>query len=41
MSLGADAIFMGEFAELGPVDVQIQDPVERGAEPLSPLDEFK
>jgi hypothetical protein len=32
---------MGEFAELGPVDVQIHDPVERGAEPLSPLDEFK
>jgi hypothetical protein len=41
MCLGGDAIFMGEFAELGPVDVQIQDPVERGMEPLSPLDELK
>ncbi len=41
LSLGCDDIFMGEFAELGPIDVQIQDPVERGAKPLSPLDEFK
>lgn len=41
MCLGGDAIFMGEFAELGPVDVQITDPVERGVEPLSPLDELK
>ena len=41
LCLAADNIFMGEFAELGPIDVQIHDPVERGAEPLSPLDEFK
>jgi len=41
MCFGADMIFMGEFAELGPMDVQINDPVERGAEPFSPLDEFK
>jgi Serine dehydrogenase proteinase len=41
MCLGADTIFMGEFGELGPVDVQITDPVERGMEPMSPLDELK
>jgi hypothetical protein len=41
MCLGADAIFMGEFAELGPLDVQIMDPFERGTAPFSPLDEFK
>lgn len=41
MCFGADAIYMGEFSELGPLDVQINDPVERGAEPFSPLDEFK
>ena len=33
MCLGADKIFMGEFAELGPLDVQINDPVEKGLEP--------
>jgi hypothetical protein len=32
---------MGEFAELGPIDVQIQDPFERGQFYFSPLDEFK
>lgn len=41
MCLGADRISMGEFAQLGPVDIQIVDPLERGAESFSPLDEFK
>lgn len=41
MCLGASEIFMGEGGELGPVDIQIPDPVERGNEPISPLDEFK
>jgi len=41
MCLGADAIYMGEFGELGPIDVQIQDPLEKGAKSISPLDEFK
>lgn len=41
MCLGADAIYMGEFAELGPIDVQITDPIEKGAKSISPLDEFK
>jgi Serine dehydrogenase proteinase len=41
MCLGADMIFMGEFAELGPLDVQITDIYDRGARPFSPLDEFK
>jgi hypothetical protein len=41
MCLGADAVFMGQFAELGPLDVQIEDPVEKGAEPVSPIDDFK
>lgn len=41
MCLGADGIYMGEFADLGPIDVQIQDPIERGSKSISPLDEFK
>lgn len=41
MSLGADAIFMGEFAELGPIDVQMTDILKRGSKRMSPLDEFK
>jgi hypothetical protein len=41
MCLGADKIFMGELAELGPIDIQIDDDVEHGAESFSPLDEFK
>jgi hypothetical protein len=41
MCLAADFIFAGEFAEFGPLDVQISDPYERGAAPFSPLDEFK
>jgi hypothetical protein len=39
--LGTDRIFMGEFAHLGPVDIQIEDPLHRGMESFSPLDEFK
>lgn len=41
MCLGADAIYMGEFGELGPIDVQIQNPIEKGTKAISPLDEFK
>ena len=41
MCLGADAIYMGELAQLGPIDVQIQNPVEKGSKSISPLDEFK
>lgn len=41
MCLGADAIYMGEFGELGPIDVQISDPLEKGSKSISPLDEFK
>ena len=41
MCLGADSILMGEFAHLGPVDIQIADPLHRGADYFSPLDEFK
>jgi len=41
MCLGADSIYMGEFADLGPIDVQITDPLEKGAKSISPLDEFK
>jgi hypothetical protein len=41
MCLGADAIYMGELAELGPIDVQIHDPLEKGSKSISPLDEFK
>jgi hypothetical protein len=41
MCMGADRIYMGEFAELGPVDIQLSDPIQRGAEFFSPLDEFK
>lgn len=41
MALGADAIYMGEFADLGPIDVQMADPLKRGSKRISPLDEFK
>jgi len=34
-------IYMGELAELGPLDVQLTDEFERGKRPFSPLDEFK
>lgn len=39
--LGADKIFMGELADLGPIDVQIDDQVKHGGKGFSPLDEFK
>ena len=41
MCLAADKIFMGEFAELGPIDIQIDDQVQHGAKNFSPLNEFK
>lgn len=41
LCLAADAIYMGERAELGPLDVQITDPIEKGLDQFSPLDEFK
>jgi hypothetical protein len=41
MCLGADKIYMGELAELGPIDIQLDDPVEQGGKSFSPLDEFK
>jgi hypothetical protein len=41
MSVGADAQYMGQLAEFGPIDIQLPDPVEAGEKPVSPLDEFK
>lgn len=41
MCLGADQIFMGEMADLGPIDIQIDDEVNHGGRGFSPLDEFK
>jgi hypothetical protein len=41
LSLAGDRIYMGELADLGPIDVQITDELERGKRPFSPLDEFK
>ena len=41
MCLGADKVFMGEFADLGPIDVQINDPANDRDTAISPLDEFK
>lgn len=41
MCLAADTIYMGERAELGPLDVQITDPVEKGLDSFSPINEFK
>jgi hypothetical protein len=41
MALGADAVYMGEFADLGPIDVQMKDPLKRGDKVISPLDELK
>jgi hypothetical protein len=41
LCLNADSIFMGEFAELGPIDTQIKDEMEKGQEYFAPLDEFK
>ncbi len=41
MCLGADHIYMGELADLGPIDIQIDDTYEHGTKSFSPLDEFK
>ena len=41
LCLNADTIFMGEFSELGPIDAQMRDELEKGQEVFSPLDEFK
>jgi hypothetical protein len=41
MCLGADKVYLGELADLGPIDIQINDPVEHGDDSFSPLDEFK
>jgi len=32
---------MSEFSDLGPIDVQIEDLIEKGSKPISSLDEFK
>ncbi len=41
LCLAGQKIFLGELAELGPLDVQLTDEFERGKRPFSPLDEFK
>jgi hypothetical protein len=41
LSLNADSIFMGEFAELGPLDTQLRDDLDKGGGYFSPLDEFR
>lgn len=41
MCLGADHVYLGEFAELGPIDIQIDDNFKHGTKNFSPLDEFK
>lgn len=41
LCLNADKIIMGEFAELGPLDVQIDDVLEYGRRLFSPLNDFK
>ena len=41
LCLNADAVYMGEFAELGPLDAQLRDELEKGFDYFSPLDEFK
>ncbi len=41
LCLNADHVFMGEFAELGPLDVQIEDELEKGKRSFPPLNEFK
>lgn len=41
MCLGADTVFMGEMADLGPIDIQLHDQVKHGGKQFSPLDEFK
>jgi hypothetical protein len=41
MCLNADKIIQGEWGQLGPLDVQMDDVVEYGARTFSPLNEFK
>jgi len=41
LCLNGDKIVMGEWAELGPLDVQLDDILEYGKRPFSPLNEFK
>jgi hypothetical protein len=41
LCLNADQVFMGEFAELGPLDVQVEDELEKGKRSFPPLNEFK
>ena len=41
LCLNADKILMGDFAHLGPIDVQLSDELEHGHEYFSPLSEFK
>ena len=41
MCLNADKIIQGEWGQLGPLDVQMDDVVEFGARTFSPLNEFK
>jgi hypothetical protein len=41
LCLNADYVFMGEFAELGPLDVQVEDELEKGKQSFPPLNEFK
>jgi len=41
LCLNADQVLLGEFAELGPLDVQIEDELEKGRRSFPPLNEFK
>lgn len=41
MCLAGETIYLGELGELGPLDIQITDPAEKGLKQFSPLDEFK
>jgi hypothetical protein len=41
LCLNADKIIMGEWGELGPLDVQLDDILEYGKRTFSPLNEFK
>jgi Serine dehydrogenase proteinase len=41
MCLNGDKIIQGEWGQLGPLDVQMDDVVEYGARTFSPLNEFK
>lgn len=41
MCLNADRIIIGEWGQLGPLDVQMDDVVEYGKRTFSPLNEFK